>query len=357
MEYIRRKTREISVGKVKIGAYNPIAVQSMIKSRIENMAAVKNEIKILESCGCEIIRIAVPDKEALKSLKRLISEKIFTKPVVADIQFDHRLAIDSIDAGADCVRINPGNIGGLHNLEAVVKKAVQKNASIRIGVNSGSISKDIIRKNNGNILYSIVDSTIDAVAFLENLNFNNFKISAKASSVTDTISAYEIISSKTNYPLHVGVTEAGPLFPGVIKSSLGIGILLSKGIGDTIRVSLTDSSASEVKAAFLILSNLNLRKCGINIISCPTCSRTRVNLGKIVKEVEKITTSSGQELNLNIAVMGCIVNGPGEARDADLGIAYGINKAAIFKNGKIVKRVIVADALHEFEKEFKNYSK
>ncbi len=349
----RKKTKEIYLGNLKIGGNNPIAVQSMIKNKIENLDAVRNEIKILENCGCEVIRIAVPDENAVKNLKILISENAFSKPVVADIHFDYKLALGSLDAGVQCVRINPGNIGGEKQLEEVVKKAKQKNAAIRIGVNSGSIKKDILKKNKENILGSIVESVLEVVTFFEKLGFYNFKISAKASSVLETIAANEIISSKVNYPLHLGVTEAGPLFTGSIKSALGIGILLSKGIGDTIRVSLTDSSDLEVKAGYIILSNLNLRKYGVNIVSCPTCSRTRVNLSEIVKCVEKLTNSLNK--SIKVAVMGCIVNGPGEAKDADIGIAYGIKKAAIFANGKVIKRVEINNVLAEFEKELKNF--
>lgn len=347
MEIKRKLTKEIKLGNLKIGANNPIAVQSMIKNKIENFEAVKSEIKMLEKCGCEVIRIAVSDENALLKLKTLIKDNFFTTPVVADIQFDHKLALGALDIGVDCVRINPGNIGGFKPLEEVVKKAKQKNASIRIGVNSGSINKDILKRNNGDIIQSIVDSVIETVEFFEKLKFYNFKISAKASSVIDTITVNEIISSKVNYPLHLGVTEAGPTFPGAIKSALGIGILLSKGIGDTIRVSLTDSSVSEVRAGYLILSNLNLRKYGVDIISCPTCSRTKVNLSEIVNHVQDLTNQI--EKNIKVAVMGCIVNGPGEAKDADIGIAYGIKKAAIFANGKVIKRVEIDNALYEFE--------
>jgi len=349
MFFRRKKTKEIRVGTVRIGGGNPIIVQSMLKSRLENIQAVKNEIKDLEEHGCEIIRIAVPDSEAVKIIKKLISECDVTRPVVADIQFDYRLALESLDAGVNCVRINPGNIGGKDKLEKIVVKARQKNSAIRIGVNSGSIHRDILHKNKGNITDSIVDSVTDTVEFMEKLGFYNFKIAAKASSVLDTVMAYRAISSKVDYPLHLGVTEAGPLVTGSIKSALCFGILLSEGIGDTIRVSLTDSSVSEVKTAYFILSNLNLRRQGINIISCPTCSRTTVDLGEIVRKVEMLT----QPLNksMNIAVMGCVVNGPGEARDADIGIAYGIKKAAIFINGRVIRRVEINQVLDEFKTE------
>ncbi len=356
----RKKTKEIYLGNLKIGGNNQIAVQSMIKSKLENLDAVKREIDILQKCGCEVIRIAVFDQSAVQKLKILFEQKIFLVPVVADIQFDYKLALDSLDAGVQCVRINPGNIGSLNIIEKVVKKAKQKNAAIRIGVNSGSIKKEILKKNNGNMVNSIVESVMEIVELFEKLKYFNFKISAKASSVLDTIYANEIISSKVDYPIHLGLTEAGPLFNGLIKSSVGLGILLSKGIGDTIRVSLTDESNKEVRAAFLILSSLGLRKTGIDIISCPTCSRTKVNLQEIVNSVENILKEKMKEsinkLNeTKIAVMGCIVNGPGEAKDADIGIAYGIKKAAIFKNGKVIKRVDTENVLAEFEYEINNF--
>ncbi|MCL5073819.1 MAG: flavodoxin-dependent (E)-4-hydroxy-3-methylbut-2-enyl-diphosphate synthase, partial [Actinobacteria bacterium] len=331
---------------------NPIIVQSMLKSKSANENLLKEEINDLVNCGCEIIRMAIPDPESLNLMGSLIREKAFRVPVVADIHFDPSLAIGALDLGADCVRVNPGNIGGFDRLEKIVNKAKEKNAAIRIGVNSGSIEKGIIKKNSGNILNSIVDSVMEIVGLMEKMKFYNFKISAKASSVPDTVSAYKTLASKIDYPLHVGLTEAGPMFTGAIKSAVGIGILLSEGIGDTIRVSLTERSVAEVKAAYTILSSLDLRHHGVNIISCPTCGRTRVDLKKIVGEVENMT--SGIKESLNIAVMGCIVNGPGEAKDADLGIAYGIKKAAIFANGKINRRIEIQDVLKEFEKDLKN---
>jgi (E)-4-hydroxy-3-methylbut-2-enyl-diphosphate synthase len=352
----RKKTKEISVGDVRIGSCNPVTVQSMLKSRLTNLESVKKEIKSLEEHGCEIIRIAIPDKDSASILKKIISEKLVTKPVVADIHFDWRLAIDSLDAGAHCIRINPGNIGSFDRFEKVVSKAIEKKAAIRIGVNSGSIRKDILKRNNGNIQDSIVESVTESVEFLEKMSFFNFKVSAKASGVLDTIHVYQAISSKIDYPLHIGVTEAGPLFTGSIKSALGIGILLFDGIGDTLRVSLTDSSVNEVKTAFIILSSLNLRKYDrANIISCPTCSRTRVNLSEIVKKVELLTEPINK--NLKIAVMGCIVNGPGEASEADIGIAYGIRKAAIFAGGKVIERVKTDDVLDHFKFELDKYCK
>lgn len=345
----RKKTREIRIGALKIGGNNPISVQSMLKNKLSGNDAAKNEIQELMDNGCEVIRLAVPDKKSAYYLHNLIKNKVFKVPVVADIQFDYKLALECLDAGVDCIRVNPGNIGNPEMLEKVINKAREKDTAIRIGVNSGSIEKKILKKNKGDLVSSIIESTLENVRFLENLKFFNFKISAKASSVMETISIYEILSDKIDYPLHLGVTEAGPLFTGSIKSSIGLGILLAKGIGDTIRVSLTDSSISEVKAAYAILNSLNLRKFGVNLTSCPTCGRTKVNLKDFVEKVA-ISTANIKE-NIKIAVMGCIVNGPGEAKDADIGIAFGKEQAAIFIKGKILKRVNKEKALEEFIKE------
>jgi (E)-4-hydroxy-3-methylbut-2-enyl-diphosphate synthase len=352
MQIIRRDTHEITVGNIRIGGNNPVIVQSMIKSRSGANELIINEINDLQNAGCEIIRIAVPDRQSVAALKSMINNKIFKVPVIADVHFDPDLAIEAIESGADCVRVNPGNMGGIQRLAGIALKAKEKKSALRIGVNSGSLDKKIVEANSGNIIDSMVFSALEVVALFEKLEFKNFKISAKASSVTDTISVYESLSLKTRYPLHLGITEAGPLFTGAIKSAVGLGILLSKGIGDTIRVSLTDSSVNEVKAAYTILSSLGLRHYGANIISCPTCGRTRVDLAKVVSSVEKITAAANK--NLKIAVMGCIVNGPGEAKDADIGIAYGIKKAALFIRGKVIKRVNIDAVLEEFEKELQN---
>ncbi len=353
MDIIRKKTRTIDVGGVKIGGDNPLIVQSMLKNRIENTASVVAEIVELERSGCEIIRIAIPDSGAIDHFYRLKSSGNFKVPVVADIHFDYRLAIDALNAGADCVRINPGNIGDSEKLGKVVLQARKRKSALRIGVNSGSVDKKILKRNSGNIRNAIVDSTLDGVRFFEENDFYNFKISAKATSVPETVEIYREISSKVDYPLHIGITEAGPAFTGAIKSAVGLGILLSEGIGDTLRVSLTDKSTAEVKAAYTILSSLGLRYHGADIISCPTCGRTKVNLKELVEEIEEITRITDK--NIKIAVMGCIVNGPGEAKEADIGIAYGKVKAVIFKKGKIIKRVNTSVSIREFEKELKSY--
>ncbi len=349
MKIKRRKTKVIRVGQLQIGGSSPVSVQSMTKSRLEDTAAIRNEIKELIVWGCELVRIAVPEKKSVIYLKELIDEGIFSIPVVGDIQFDYRLALECMDAGVDGIRINPGNIGGSERTADVIKRAKETNTAVRIGINSGSIDKEILKKNKGKIVDSMVESALENVRLLERLEFNNFKISAKASSVLDIVNAYEAISDKVDWPLHLGVTEAGPLMRGSIKSAVGMGILLSKGIGDTIRVSLTDKSVEEVKAAYTILNSLKLRSTGIDIISCPTCGRTLVNLNEMVRKVERLT--AGVRKNLKLALMGCIVNGPGEAKEADLGIAFGSRKAAIFLKGKVLKRVNMKSALKVFEKE------
>lgn len=349
MQIKRKKTRIIQVGKLKIGGSSPIIVQSMTKSKLEDLDDIRSEIKELIGSGCELIRIAIPEKISISYLKRLIDEGIFSVPVVADIQFDYRLALECMDIGIDGIRINPGNIGGHERVGEIVEKAKKKKIAVRIGINSGSIDKKILKENNGNIVNSMVESALENVRLLESLKFKNFKISAKASSVLDTINVYELVSNKVDYPLHLGVTEAGPKFRGSIKSSVGIGILLSKGIGDTIRISLTGKSIDEVKAAYIILNSLGLRKVGVDIISCPTCGRTTDDLEQIVDEIEKLTADIKK--NLKLAVMGCIVNGPGEAKDADLGIAFGKDKAAVFLKGRVIKRVDKNIAAKELKKE------
>jgi len=349
MKITRKKTKEIMLGKLKIGGGSPISIQSMTKSKIADTIIIKKEIRELTSSGCEIIRIAIPDGCAVAAFKKLINSNVFDVPVVADIHFDYRLAIECVEAGADGIRINPGNIGGYERTAKVIESAKKSHAAVRIGINSGSIDKNILKKNNGDMRSSMVESAMENIRILEGLDFFNFKISAKASSVLDTIDIYRAISGKCSYPLHLGVTEAGPLMRGIVKSSVGLGVLLAEGIGDTIRVSLTDRSVEEVMAGHLILSSLGLRSSGIDIVSCPTCGRTMVDLPAIVDEVEKMT--SNIKMDLKLAVMGCIVNGPGEARDADLGIAFGKEKAALFLKGSVIKRVKKDRILEEFKEQ------
>ncbi|MCL5072533.1 MAG: flavodoxin-dependent (E)-4-hydroxy-3-methylbut-2-enyl-diphosphate synthase [Actinobacteria bacterium] len=347
---IRRKTREITIGSKKVGADNKILVQSMTKNKFSHINLLKEEIRTLINSGCEVIRIALTDKNSVHHMSALIKEGFFKEiPLVADVQFNFELALLALDAGAHCVRINPGNIGGLEKTGLIIKKAKGKGSCIRIGVNSGSIDKKILKKSGNNYLTAMIESTLEYVRFFESLEFYNFKISAKASSVTDTICVYKALSEKINYPLHLGITEAGSKFAGSIKSAVGLGILLYEGIGDTIRVSLTGDSVDEVKAGYYILNSLGLRKFGVDIISCPTCGRTRVDLRNIAEEIEKISCKIAKPLK--IAVMGCIVNGPGEAREADIGIAFAIKKAAIFVKGRIIKSVEIKDVVSEFRNE------
>jgi (E)-4-hydroxy-3-methylbut-2-enyl-diphosphate synthase len=331
----RKKTRQIRVGKVKIGGMAPIAVQSMTNTFTQDIASTVSQIKRLEKAGCEIIRVAVPDEEAAKAIKS-IKEKI-SIPIIADIHFDYRLAIASARAGADGLRINPGNIGSVKKVKAVVECAKEVNIPIRIGVNSGSLEKDILKKYNGVTAEAMVESAVRHIELLKSLDFHQIKLSIKASDVHRTLEAYRLLSSKTDLPLHVGVTEAGALFSGIVKSSLGIGMLLEEGVGDTIRVSLTRDPVEEVRVGFEILKALNIRRRGPEIISCPTCGRCKIDLFDIVERVDKVLLTS--TLDIKIAIMGCVVNGPGEAREADIGIAGGDGKGILFKKGRVVKKI------------------
>jgi (E)-4-hydroxy-3-methylbut-2-enyl-diphosphate synthase len=331
----RKKTRQIKVGEVKIGGMAPIAVQSMTNTFTQDIASTVSQIRRLEKAGCEIIRVAVPDEEAAKAIKP-IKEKI-SIPIIADIHFDFRLAIASARAGADGLRINPGNIGSVKKVKAVVECAKDLNIPIRIGVNSGSLEKDILKKYNGASAEAMVESAVRHIELLKSLDFHQIKVSIKASDVHRTVEAYRLLSSKTDLPLHVGVTEAGALFPGIVKSSLGIGMLLAEGIGDTIRVSLTRDPAEEVRTGFEILKALNIRRRGPEIVSCPTCGRCKIALFDIVERVDKALLTSS--LDIKIAIMGCIVNGPGEAKEADIGIAGGDGKGILFKKGRVIKKV------------------
>jgi (E)-4-hydroxy-3-methylbut-2-enyl-diphosphate synthase len=346
----RKKTRQIKVGEVKIGGMAPIAVQSMTNTFTQDIASTVSQIRRLEKAGCEIIRVAVPDEEAAKAIKP-IKEKI-SIPIIADIHFDFRLAIASARAGADGLRINPGNIGSVKKVKAVVECAKDLNIPIRIGVNSGSLEKDILKKYNGASAEAMVESAVRHIELLKSLDFHQIKVSIKASDVHRTVEAYRLLSSKTDLPLHVGVTEAGTLFPGIVKSSLGIGMLLAEGIGDTIRVSLSRDPAEEVRVGFEILKALNIRRRGPEIISCPTCGRCKIPLFDIVERVDKVLLTS--TLDIKIAIMGCIVNGPGEAKEADIGIAGGDGKGILFKKGKVVKKVpeekLVEVLLEEIQK-------
>lgn len=339
----RRKTKQIQIGNVKIGGDAPISVQSMTNTDTRNVKATLNQINELSEAGCELIRLAVLNSEAAEAIKEI--KKKSPIPIIADIHFDYRLALKCIENGVDALRINPGNIGNEEHTKKVVASAKKNNVPIRIGINAGSLEKEFSLLNLP-LHEKMVMSAMRHIKILEDNDFDNIKISLKSSDVLTTIEAYELISQKVDYPLHLGVTEAGTLISGIVKSAAGLGAILSKGIGDTIRVSLTDNPIEEVKAGYMILKSLNLRQKGINFISCPTCGRTQINLIKLAKEVEKRLEDFDKPLT--IAVMGCAVNGPGEAKHADYGIAGGIKEGYIFKKGEIIKRLPEEKLIDEF---------
>lgn len=337
--------KTVKVGNVEIGGKNKILVQSMLNKPSEDIAANVAQAKELEESGCEIIRISVPNNESVKTVFAL--KQALKIPVVADIHFDYRMAIESIYAGADKIRINPGNIEDKNQLKQIVNLCIEKNIPIRVGLNSGSIPKHILAKK-GAIAEALVDATLECISTLNSFNFDNIVVSLKSSSVLQTIEAYTSISSKTDYPLHLGVTEAGTPEAGIVKSSIGIGHLLLSGIGDTIRVALTGDPIEEVKTGINILKALNLKN-GLDIISCPTCGRTKTDLIEITNQIkDKLMKTSVKDKNIKIAVMGCAVNGPGEARNADFGIACGIKEGLIFKRGEIIKKVPEEKLVMEF---------
>ena len=339
------KSRVIKVGSALIGGGNPVLIQSMTNTDTRDVEATVNQILELERAGCEIIRCAVPDEKAAYALKQ-IKDKIHI-PLIADIHFDYKLAVKSVESGADCIRINPGNLGGFERLKIVTDAVKSAGAAIRVGINSGSLEKDILEKQ-GVTASSIVESALRNIRYLYDLNFDNFKVSLKSSSVPMTIKAYQLFANQDNSPLHVGVTEAGTLFSGTIKSAVGIGAVLASGIGDTLRVSLTGEPLDEIKTGWQIVSALDLRRKGPEIISCPTCGRTAINLIDLANKVEDMLQVS--KSIVTVAVMGCAVNGPGEAREADYGIAGGKGQGLIFKKGSIVKKVDEDTLLEEFAK-------
>ena len=349
---VRKKTKIIKIGNQKIGGDFPILVQSMTNTLTSDAKATVAQIKKLEKAGCEIIRVGVPDLKSAKTLSK-IKEKI-NIPLVADIHFSVDLALEAINQGVDKIRINPGNFPK-EGLKQIVKLANKKKVPIRVGINSGSLEKDILGKNKKVTAEMMVKSALRNIKEMEKLKFYNLVISLKAPDVLRTVKAYEMLSAKINYPLHLGVTEAGREFPGTIKSAIALGILLQKGIGDTLRVSLTSDSVKEVKVGWEILKSLGLRERGVKIVSCPSCARSEINVIKIAEEIEKLTSQIKKPLK--IAVMGCIVNGLGEAREADLGIVGVKNSALITKNGEIIKKVKPKDIFREFKKELKNYLK
>ncbi|MCL4490896.1 MAG: flavodoxin-dependent (E)-4-hydroxy-3-methylbut-2-enyl-diphosphate synthase [Nitrospirae bacterium] len=331
----RERTRVIHAGSIAVGGGNPVSVQSMTKTDTRDVRATSEQILLLESAGCEIIRLAVPDMKAAQALGR-IKEAVHI-PIIADIHFDWRLALEAIRQGVDGLRLNPGNIGAAWKVKEVVLSAKERNVPIRIGVNAGSLEKDLLEKYNHPTPEALVESAERHIRILEDLDFRTIKVSLKASNVVKTVDAYRLFSGKYDYPLHIGISEAGPLFTGMIKSSVGLGILLSEGIGDTMRVSLTAAPEEEVRVAYEILKSLGLRRRGPEIISCPTCGRCCIDLRPLAQKVEDAIRDIKEPIS--VAVMGCVVNGPGEAREADFGIAGGKGMGLVFKKGEVVKTV------------------
>ena len=330
-----KKTREVQIGDRVIGGGNPIVIQSMTNTPTEDVKATVAQIKQLTKAGCEIIRCAVPTMEAAEALTEI--KKQIEIPLVADIHFDYRLAIAAMQHGADKIRINPGNIGDAERVKAVVTEARERNIPIRVGVNSGSLEKELVEKYHGVTAEGLVESALAQAALIEDMGYDNLVISIKSSDVMMCVKAHELIAEKTNHPLHVGITEAGTLISGNIKSSIGLGLILHQGIGDTIRVSLTGDSLEEIKSAKLILRTLGLRKGGVEVVSCPTCGRTKIDLITLANQVETMVAEF--PLDIKVAVMGCVVNGPGEAKEADIGIAGGIGEGLIIKHGEVYKKV------------------
>ena len=337
----RDETKVVQIGKRQIGGGNPILIQSMCNTKTEDVKATVEQILALEHAGCDIIRVAVPTMEAAAALTEI--KRQIHIPLVADIHFDYRLAIAAIECGADKIRINPGNIGSRERIQAVVDKAKEYGVPIRVGVNSGSLEKPLVEKYGGVTAEGLVESALYKVALIEQMGYDNLVISIKSSDVMMCVKAHELIAKKTHYPLHVGITEAGTVIAGNIKSAVGLGLILSQGIGDTIRVSLTGSPLEEIKSAKLILKTLGLRRGGVEVVSCPTCGRTQIDLIGLANQVE--TLVQGYPLDIKVAVMGCVVNGPGEAKEADLGVAGGIGEGLLIRKGEIVKKLPESELL------------
>ncbi len=343
----RDKTRTVQIGDRVIGGGNPVLIQSMTNTATEDVEATVAQILRLEQAGCEIIRCTVPNMEAARALAK-IKEQIHI-PLVADIHFDYKMAIAAIENGADKIRINPGNIGSRENVTAVVAAAKERNIPIRVGVNSGSLERELVEKYHGVTAQGIVESALDKVGIIEELGYDNLVISIKSSDVMMCVEAHELLAKQTNYPMHVGITESGTVASGNIKSAVGLGIILHQGIGDTIRVSLTGDPVEEIKSARLIMRTLGLRKGGIEVVSCPTCGRTKIDLIGLATQVEEMVADI--PLDIKVAVMGCAVNGPGEAKEADIGIAGGIGEGLLIKKGEIVKKVPEAGLLDTLREE------
>lgn len=331
----REHTKTIQIGNVKIGGGNPVAIQSMTNTRTEDVVATVEQIRRLEAAGCEIVRCTVPTLEAAEAIREI--KKQIRIPLVADIHFDYKMAIAALENGADKIRINPGNIGGEDKVKAVVEAARERNVPIRVGVNSGSLEKQLVDKYHGVTAQGLVESALDKVHMIEAIGYDNLVISIKSSDVMMCVRAHELLAEKTEHPLHVGITESGTVVSGNIKSAVGLGLILYQGIGDTIRVSLTGDPAEEIKSAKLILKILGLRKGGIEVVSCPTCGRTKIDLIGLANQVENMVADI--DLDLKVAVMGCAVNGPGEAKEADIGIAGGEGEGLLIKKGEIIRKV------------------
>ena len=348
----RDETRKVRIGDVTIGGGSPIAIQSMTNTKTEDAEATAEQILALEKAGCEIIRCAVPTMEAAQAIGR-IKERIHI-PLVADIHFDYRLAIAAIENGADKIRINPGNIGDADRVQAVVDKAKERQIPIRVGVNSGSLEKSLVERYGGVTAEGLAQSAMDKVHMIENMGYDNLVVSIKSSDVMMCVKAHEMIARECPYPLHVGITEAGTLLAGNIKSSIGLGLILSQGIGDSIRVSLTGAPVEEIRSGKIILKTLGLRQGGIEVVSCPTCGRTKIDLIGLANQVEDMVEDI--PLNIKVAVMGCVVNGPGEAKEADIGIAGGIGEGLLIKKGEVVKKVKEDQLLETLRQELLNWN-
>lgn len=352
MSLAREHTKEIRIGDKVIGHGNPILIQSMTNTKTEDIEGTVAQILELESAGCDIVRCTVPNEEAAKALKEI--KKRVSIPVVADIHFDYRMALLAIEYGADKIRINPGNIGGYEKLKKVVEAAKERKIPIRVGVNSGSLEKELIQKYGGVTAEGLAESALDKVHMIEEMGYDNLVISIKSSDVLMCVKAHEQIADKTLYPLHVGITEAGTVYSGNIKSAIGLGLILGKGIGDTIRVSLSGDPIEEIRSAKLILRTLGLRKGGIEVVSCPTCGRTKIDLISLANKVEQMVQEF-DNLNIKVAVMGCAVNGPGEAKEADIGIAGGNGEGLLIKKGEIIKKVPETELLNTLKEELENW--
>jgi len=345
----KRPTRQITLGRIKIGGGAPVVVQSMTKTDTRDIPSTVSQIKRLETAGCEAVRVAVLNADAAEAISSI--KKKIRIPLIADVHFDHKLALQAMASGADGLRINPGNIGSREKVREVVAAAKDKGVPIRIGVNAGSLEKDLLKKHGHPSSKALVESAGRHIRILEDLKFTDIKVSLKASDVMKTVDAYRLFAKKFDYPLHIGISEAGPAFQGTVKSAIGLGMLLSEGIGDTMRVSLTADPVEEVKVAYEILKCLHLRQTGPEIISCPTCGRCQINIRGIVEKVEKELIKVRKPLK--VAVMGCVVNGPGEAREADIGIAGGKGMGILFKNGKVVKTMKEKDLFTALMREIK----